>query len=319
MTDATPPRWGDQLALLSDDNLERLRREDDLGAAFNFGPAVETLKVIRDFVRPLSYQDPKYEPPGLAAEVTAHLEQVKNEIAQIEQYDGSGDANVTRQNIFTRLENERGWFAEKVGPVLGRSDTLDVAATLAELRQARDEIRELREQSAKAATATKELAGGEGARALATFFEKQATEHKDTAWNFLRIAGGLVACLVIAAGLMFLVWPIEVKLTTEDTWVQFARDLLPRLFILGVFAYGVRFAVRNYTINKHLQVSNEQRANILRTFDALVSSVDGEDKGRMGVLLATAAVAGIDSGYLKEPEDKGLDSTALMAAELVKR
>jgi hypothetical protein len=314
-----PARWGDQIALLSDENLERLRREDAFGSTGNFGPAVESLRVIRNFVAALSAQDPKYEPTTLSGEVTAHLEAAKNEIGQIEAYDGTGDAATTRQNIFTRLDNERGWFAEKVGPVLGRSDTLNVAEALAELRATRDEVRALREQTASAATATKALAGGEGASVLANYFDAQAASHRSSAWNYIRLAGGLIATLSIVALVLFLALPITLPLTTQDSWIQFARDLLPRLFVLGVLAYGVRFAVRNYAINKHLQVSNEQRANILKTFDALVSSVDGEDKGRMSVLLATAAVAGIDSGYLTQAEDKGLDSTALMAAELVKR
>lgn len=316
--DGPPPRWGDQLALLSDENLERLRREDAFGSALNFGPAVDILKVIRTFAEALAYQDPNYEPTTLAGEVTAHLESVKNDIGEIEKFDGSGDATTVRQNIITRLNNERGWFAEKVGPVI-QADTVNVAAMLAELRDARAEVERLRTETQGAATATKALAGGEGAGALATFFEAQANAHKESAWNFLRSAGALIVALGVVAFLLFVALPITLVLTDEDSWVQFARDLLPRLFILGVIAYGVRFAVRNYTINKHLQVSNEQRANILRTFDALVSSVEGEDKGKMSVLLATAAVAGIDSGYLKQPEDKGLDSTALMAAELVRR
>ena len=75
----------------------------------------DSLRVIREFVSGLSGEDPRYEPTALANEVTAHLEAVKADITQIEAYDGSGDATTTRQNIFTRLDNERGWFAEKSG------------------------------------------------------------------------------------------------------------------------------------------------------------------------------------------------------------
>ena len=95
---------------------------------------------------------------------------------------------------------------------------------------------------------------------------------------------------------------------------------MPRAFALGIVAYSVRFLTRNYGVNRHLQVNNEHRANLLRTHPALTSAIDDNvPRDRIAIVLAASVASAIDSGYLKQAEDKGLDSTIRSVMETLRR
>ena len=314
-----PPRWGDQIAALSAENLERLRRDEELGSALTFSPAVDILTVIREYATALSWQDVRYEPSSLAGEVTSHLVDVLRVVGEIEAFTPTDNAAARHQNLITSCDNERSWFADKVGPVI-RAGDLEASSAYAELISRRDDVTRAAEEARQALALIREAAGEKGASDLAKFFASQATTHSATARIFLVLAGALVLVVFGLGTWYFFVDPIRLEPQDSADWIEFARQLLPRLLLLGVVAYGVRFAIRNYAVNKHLQVSNEQRANILKTFPILIASGQTEvQKDRMAVILAQAAVMGIETGYLKHAEDRGLDGQLLAAIELLRR
>jgi hypothetical protein len=151
---------------------------------------------------------------------------------------------------------------------------------------------------------------------LAKYFEGQATRRASDAVGMLLGAAISLALLLGTLAVLTVGWP----LAAGNDWVTLVRDGTPRLLALGVFAYAVRFCVRNYTINKHLQVTYELRANILRTYPAFVFSLgdDLEKRGRIAIVVAQAAISAIETGYLTLPEDKGLENQLQAVRELVR-
>lgn len=318
--EGSPPRWAAELVQLQDSVIEPLARTEDFGAAYGFAPAIESLRVIRQFVTALAWQDPLYEKSNLDRDVSGHLVEVQKICDEIRNFDGLGDAAVRRQNILTRLDNERGWIAGEVGPAIRVPELTQSAAALHETIQSAATAKTELEAIKDLVSTVREVAGREGASALGQSFTKQAKSHQDAALLFL---GGAAVSLLLLLGAAYYVFvhdPISLAVTSQTDWAEFTRQLLPRVFLLGVAAYLVRFCARNYTVNKHLQVSNEQRANILRTYPALVGAGTTDvQRDRMAVVLATAAVATIESGYLKHPEDRGLESSALAAIEVLRQ
>jgi hypothetical protein len=313
----TPPRWGDQIAALSDERLNALGQAERLGSELNFLDAVPALRVIREVLTALSYQDPVWEPRELAGEVSQHLDELMRDVDLIEAFTPSDNPAQRRANVLQTIDNQRSWFVSRVAPVLRSADVAGANA-LTEALAKRDEIIAAAEEARAALVTIREASGEKGTADLARYFEDQAKVHAIAADNALRAAVIAVTALLVAGAALVFIPELAIKPTSD--WVEYARQLLPRLFLLGIIAYAVRFAVRNFTVNKHLQVSNEQRANILRTFPLMIASGQTEvQKDRMAVLLTQAAVSTIDSGYLKHPEDKGLDSSALAAVELLRR
>jgi fumarate reductase subunit D len=312
-----PRRWASEIAALSDENLENLRQEERLGEALNFTEAVEKLRVIREFTVALAWQDQRYEPTNFGDEVSTHLQAVMRAVELIGTFTPTDNPLARRQNIFTELDNERGWFIRNVGPIV-QPVNVEAAGAYAELLERRREVMSAAQEAQEALVTIREAAGAKATSDLAAYFETQAKEHAGTARTML-IAAVIGTVILLVVGFLF-VFVDPFKMPASRDWIEFVRQLLPRLFLLAVIAYGVRFAVRNYTVNMHLRVTSEQRANILRTYPGLVASGQTEvQKDRIAVLLAQAAVAPVDSGYLKHPEDKGLDSQLLAVAELLRR
>ncbi len=295
-----PRRWGVEVREL--ENLVRMLSDTRANLV------VPELRLIKELLASLGRQDPIYEPPGIAKEVNGRLRQllrIGKAVAAAPEV--QTPAQITE--LATMVESARKWFVSDVDPFIRRSDPEAAAAALADVEAKRKEI-DAAAVEAKAALATiRGKAGEKAALSLAGYFGTQATKHEKAANLSLWLTAGALTALLAAVGAFSLVWPIG---PTND-WINLAREGLPRLFVLGVFAYGVRFVVRNYTINKHLQVTNELRANILCTYPALVASMSDDDKkGRIAILLAQAAVTSTEGGYLHFPEDKGLEAVAVL-------
>ena len=169
--------------------------------------------------------------------------------------------------------------------------------------------------------------GAAGAQELSMHFKDQATNYERLARLMLRTATACAVALAVSIAALggmadwLVTWvglpPLAVEKTTD--WAILARDAAPRLLVLAVLAYGVRFGVRNYSINKDLQETCRLRVAVLKTYDPLVKSMPDDDKmGRMGLLLAQATTA-VDTGHRKAGEDHGLDGSVLALAELLKK
>ena len=274
----TPGRWSVEVQDL--ENLLRLL--SDTRAQL----AVPDLRLVKELVASIGRQDPAYEPPGLAKVISGRLRQLIRTAKAVAAAPGAQSPEQITQ-FATMVEDARKWCVEDIGPFIRRYDREAAAAALADAEAKRNEIDAAAAEANAALATIRGKAGEKAALGLAGYFDEQATKHAESASLSLWFIGGALAALLTAVGALSLVWPIG---PTND-WVTLARDGLPRLFVLGVFAYGVRFVVRSYTINKHLQVTNELRANILRTYPALVASMSDDDKkGRIAILLAQAAV-----------------------------
>jgi len=312
-----PPRWGDQIGALSEERLSRLGQIERLGSDLGFVDALPPLRVIREVVTALSYQDPVWEPKELEGEVSQHLNELLRDVDLIEAFTPTENPAQRRQNIISSIDANRGWFLTRVAPLIRASD-IAVATAAAEALAKRDEVRAAAEDAKAALASIRQAAGEKGTARLAQFFEEQAAGHRSTAARML-VSGAAAVVVLLLVGIAFVFVP-ELAIGATTDVVGYVRELIPRLFLLGIIAYAIRFFSRQYTVNKHLQVSNEQRANILRTFPAIVESGKNDvQRDRMAVVFAQAAVASIESGYLKAGEDKGLDSTALAILELLRR
>jgi hypothetical protein len=159
-----------------------------------------------------------------------------------------------------------------------------------------------------------------GVQRLSGHYEAQANHHEAQARRFLY---GAVAVLVVtlALGLVLLSQPIGTP-DPATALVDYLRALTPRVFLIGLGVYAGRFTLRQYTVNKHQKVVNEQRRNALDTFSLIVASV-GETTTRdlVVVEMVKSVFRGVDTGYVDAKgattvlEDPAAAITALLTRQ----
>jgi hypothetical protein len=142
---------------------------------------------------------------------------------------------------------------------------------------------------------------------LADRFRRQAEVHRKFARVYLA-ASILSAAATVMVGLWLLGTIPGAAPSNNAAWVDFIRDLAPRVFVTGAMVFVVRFFVHNLQINKHLEVANTQRRNTLDTYQLLVAATTTEwAKDRVSLLMAASAVTPFDTGYLSNGQDAMLD------------
>lgn len=308
----------DAIARLSDDELQKLERPN-LGD-LSFGEALPNLRRVRDLLIGLNQQDSADVFPNLQAEVSQHVTQVIQYVDQVQAFtvDVSNPAD-QRRSLLNGILGEKNWFLQQVRPHI-RAAEADVAALQARAQTATAAAEEAGRQAAAILDRLQKEAGVAAASTLSPYYKTQAEHHKKQADVFLKVLGGAVA-LTLAMGLLgFIVFPIDVKLEGTVAWFEWLRQLLPRLFVVGVAVYAVSFAARNYRVNKHLQVVNEQRRNALDTyglFQSAVSDATTRDIATTEILHATFQPA--DTGYLSTTSERTIVETTPGLSSLTQR
>ena len=104
-----------------------------------------------------------------------------------------------------------------------------------------------------------------------------------------------------------LYWLIEI----ENTWdsPRNVHKVLFKIAVLTTLFYLIAQSVKNFRINKHLEVVNRHRATALRTFRTFVENAGEKEDVRQAVLIETTKTifAPVSTGYV-EGEDDGPNS-----------
>lgn len=126
-------------------------------------------------------------------------------------------------------------------------------------------------------------------------FEEQANKHQWAAYGWL----GTTAALLVGFGWVFY-WLFDVLRIGGTEWVEVLQNIFTKGFLLSLIYLVLNRSIKNYTAQKHLEVTNRHRQNALRTFQAFHSAA-GENQEIQDAVLLAATNAIFDanqSGYL---------------------
>jgi hypothetical protein len=124
-------------------------------------------------------------------------------------------------------------------------------------------------------------------------FEDAAKGHAVKAWLFIALSAALGVGLVV---LLTHLWPLVV--TKETTPFMFVAAGLPRVLAVSFGSTIIFLTVASFRANSHLAVVNQHRANVLRTYDVLLSSATAESRAAMLKAAADTIFQAGSSGFL---------------------
>src|SRR5205085_9429366 len=118
---------------------------------------------------------------------------------------------------------------------------------------------------------------------------------------------------VVLAAILFVTLKVDLKEhNTSTQWAELTRSLVARLFFLGLASYALAFTIRNYKVNRHLQVSNAQKRIALDTYGLFTEAVaDAELRDVITAELVKAVFVAPDTGFL----DTGSDKTVIESSD----
>jgi hypothetical protein len=151
---------------------------------------------------------------------------------------------------------------------------------------------------------------------LSRYFSGRVIQYHNSARDAFNKAAAFFIALLVALAIFVAIKPA----TPPGDWVQLTSEGVPKLLVLGVLVYGVRFFTKDYFVNRHLQVTYEHRMTILDTYRDLVFLIeDAVPRDRIAILLASAVVAEVQTGYLSGPDDTNPPTNALSVLDLLKK
>jgi hypothetical protein len=114
---------------------------------------------------------------------------------------------------------------------------------------------------------------------------------------------------------------VSLNLRGGTQWEQFVRDLVIRLFFLGILSYALAFCVRNYRVNKHLEVVNQQKTNALDTYPLLTeAAISDTARDLIAAELVRTVFEPGDTGYLGEDQERTvIDNQAGLLGAILNR
>jgi hypothetical protein len=143
-------------------------------------------------------------------------------------------------------------------------------------------------------------AGETGAAELATHYRVLEGSHRDSARRFLVAAVIATAVTIVLAIILFATLSVDLKAQTGTQWAELTRSLAVRLFFLSLASFAIGFLIRNYRVNKHLEISNGQKRVALETYGLFASSLDApEARDVVTAELVKAVFLSPDTGFLK--------------------
>jgi hypothetical protein len=299
-----PEPWAQQLEQIGDP--AELPREKELGE-LNFANTAGEIKQVIRLLTALAE-----EPWDELAETT------KNDVWQqlntlTAAAGGIRAFSLTQDNAInqhTALKNQvhgvAEWFRLNVRPHL-RAHVIEVSGQSAELAQAVEEARRATSEIEEMLTRLRRSVGEAGASRLSAYYNAQASDHRRQATAYLKWSAAPIAMLVLVAVILFVYIPPDVDTAASSTtqWVELVRALFIRLLLIGLATFALNFVARNYRINKHLQVVNEQKRNALDTFGLFAEAAPTEEARDVVVAeLVRAVFSASETGFLAESGDR---------------
>lgn len=307
------------LEQLTDESLEALRASN-MGE-LNLDPVVEVLKVLRTDLMLGNDLRPEQVSNAVKSnvEATAFRTQIQELLNAMSGY-GTSTQNpgTERTQLLTRAENLRDTVLTQLRPILRppieqstalladlESMRVTLAATQADLES---RVEELQKQQEAIATASGDQASGD----LAKHYKTQAEQHQTSAKLLLQVATGSGVAL---AGLVLVTFAWQPP--SANDWTEFVRGSALRILLLSVATVALAFCLRNYRVNKHLEVLNRRRENALNTFGLFQGAVTSEDARNFVVQeLVRAVFSHEDTGYVQADSERTIieSSTGMLSA-----
>lgn len=289
---------------MSDEKLDSLVREQELGQ-LNFGEQVALLRVIRKVG--LAYDREPVDEVSDSSLSEAHRQfpQILDQMNQMASVNlTQGNAHSAREQIQGQLSAHCDWILSNLKPQI-RAENVELGGLVEEARSLIATAQMASRETDAMLAKVRALAGEVGAGKLSTYYQTQANGHRATARWYLIGAAASAAVLVVLA--IILLPSISVPQDTPDNrvWLDFTRQLVVRLFLLGVVSYAVAFCVRAYRANTHLRVANEQKRNALDTYGLFVESVSTDEaRDVVTAALVQAVFTQTETGFLDKAAEK---------------
>lgn len=192
------------------------------------------------------------------------------------------------ESINTRIEKLKSTQQDAL--VMVRNSTINATN---EARSALDSLNEMVE-AGKAALA------GIGVDKHAVDFNNVTDEHKRFGDRWLIVSAVSIFIAVIMPLVLYWAFPVEGELNSAQA---INRILVKVVLLAGIF-YVVSVCVKNYKINRHLEVVNKHRVTALSTFRSFVEAA-GDDETKKQILLETTKTifAPVATGYVTDESD----------------
>jgi hypothetical protein len=162
----------------------------------------------------------------------------------------------------------------------------------------------------KAAKGAKKVAGNVGIAAEAKHFALEAESHEKNALRWL-VAAVIGAVIISLVGIYFYFCD-KPTATTSLKMIDW-NNFLPKLSSLAILLYFEYSIISIYRSERHNQLTNLQRANALKTFEAMTSSTEAQH--------ITDAITLTAAGAIYAPQDTGFSrrttSQQMSAADIL--
>jgi len=298
--------WDGVIAQLSDEQLNERVRGAELGA-LNFGQTVEHLKVIRKVLEALSQEEPENVPNNVIAGAGERLGQITELLERMATFTVAQDQAQSQHGQIEGQANDlREFFLREVRPYLG-GVAVDLAAKAAEANASLNRVQVAASEIDQILSQLRKKSGEVGAESMSSYYKSEAERHSKVALRFMQV-GILVLVVGVLVGLWLFVWkPLPVTPATSSTtsWEEFTRALILRLLFIAVVSYLLAFAARNYRVNKHLEVANEERRNALDTYVLFAEALPNDDMRNLVTLeLVRSLFAPAETGFISAMQEK---------------
>jgi hypothetical protein len=277
-----------QREALSDDAISNLGRRDQLGADLNFDETVPKFRLARQILEGVDAKSEWASGQTIQnlTDAAAQLSEARDQVAAFTS--AQPDPSSVRAAIISRvdraLDNMKQWGAPialastygdtsaLVSLVEGNAQRASVEATrIAELGKSLDDL--VANARGKGATLS--------AHQTSAYYGNQAEGHRLKSYIGAVAAGACtLLLLLVAAGLPDWLGKVDdADLTSPNPILAVAVAVGPRVFVAGLLAYALRFTLRYFSVNNHLQVVNESKRNALDTVPLLLASASDPATG----------------------------------------
>src|SRR3989344_943965 len=305
--------------------IEALKRTE-LGV-FSFEEVYETLNSTYSILKYLTSQkdilkDDTYIPLQLVETLTSRIQTFNDLAKKIQNFDvTAGDPTPRRQSLVNEINNFKKDVISHLHPliVLVQLRQLDPAKYTSGLQLMQAEVRDILkklkdkdEEAEKTLKGIKDISASSGAEAYSHVFSSQATTHSKTARIWLYSSGLFFAVLIL-----YLVYLLFNGVPSSESIAHAVREISLRVLFLVTIYFALSLSVKNYNVNKHLQVVNEHRQNSLKTFEAFLNAATNDDVRSSVLLQATKSI--FDPGKTGYLQKDGQVSYSFSIADIFKK
>jgi hypothetical protein len=142
-----------------------------------------------------------------------------------------------------------------------------------------------------------------GSKRLSDYYESQGKAYAGSArWSLVGAAAALAAVALVAINPEHKLGPdVTINATSANALIEWLVAVGPRLVLGGLGLYAMRFFVRLYSIQRHLEAVNLHRRNALDTF-VLYGQGSGDGKGSPDTAEAQIVLTALAGAIFRDPE-----------------